>query len=520
MKRNETGPTVQPSLPKPPQAPRKPSPRNNISPMGNTPPQGAQINFKPRQQPQAQISFQSQQHAQAAVKPMPQHAQASGKPMQQHRQAAVKSSQQHTPTAAKLTQQRAQTTVRPKQKTQDRFPPFHQARSPEPGKSMIPKQDPGTARVQAGPNKPVRTAPATMTASDVARKTQPQQEQGKTTAARPAGTAPARFEGAASSEKTPSSRVKLLKKILSDPKSRVAVLLSLLFLLLLLFVLSPIFIIRELVHPKLYFHDFEEISRISGLHPGQHFIQGLGGNLDSFLTGRYLKAESSIRESFPELKKIDIRLDFPGKIHFDLEERIPIAFIQNGEEAVMIDRDGVACGLTSTLPAGLPAIRGISVVSMKIGEKLTVDAPNDLQRCIAVMSALVEADFERHSGEPLLPHVEEIHSSGYRRVLLRIKPDQEKEKLSVNCSNNAYLKDHFIWLSEVLEAGILKGKLPGTLDLSGKQQVYKPEGEGQNREKREWIWQEQQSTPEEEEAAYEAAMEAANADVESEETEP
>lgn len=486
MKRNETGTTVQPSIPKPPQAPGKPSPQNNISPQRNTSPQGAQINFKPRQQPQAKTSVKSmQQHPQAAVKPMQQHA---------------------------------QTTVRPKQKAQDSFPPFHQARSPESGKSMVPKQDPGTARVQAGQNKPVRTAPAAMTSPDPAQMAQPRQ--GKTTAARPAGTAPARFTGEAPSGKTPFSPIKLFKKILGDPKRRVALLLASLFLLLLLFVFSPIFTIRELVHPKLYFHDFEEISRISGLHSGQHFIQGLGGSLDGFLTGRYLQAESSIGESFPELKKIDIRLDFPGKIHFDLEERIPIAFIQNGEEAVMIDRDGVACGLTSTLPEGLPAIRGISVVSMKIGEKLTVDAPNDLQRCIAVMSALVEADFERHSGEPLLPHVEEIHSSGYRRVLLRIKPDQEKEKLSVNCSNNAYLKDHFIWLSEVLEAGILKGKLPGTLDLSGKQQVYKPEGEGQNKEQRDWLWQDQQSTPEEEEAAYEAAMEAANANAEAAETEP
>ena len=504
MKRNEAGPAVRSSVPGPERFVEKTKSQNTKDPS-----QRAQVSYKPPQQRVQSSRMPLQQKGQKKPgMPTQQRVQSSRMPLQQKDQKK----------SGMPTQQHVQTTVRPMQQAQDKFPPRHQGKFPEPGKSMIPTQDPGTARVQAGQNKQVRTTPAAMSSPDSAQRAQPRQ--GKTAATRPVRTAPAKYEGAAPSKKTPSSRVELLKKILGDPKIRVAVLLSLLFLLLLLFVFSPIFTIRELVHPKLYFHDFEEISRISGLHSGQHFIQGLGGSLDGFLTGRYLQAESSIREAFPELKKIDIRLDFPGKIHFDLEERIPIAFIQNGEEAVMIDRDGVACGLTSTLPEGLPAIRGISVVSMKIGEKLTVDAPNDLQRCIAVMSALVEADFERHSGEPLLPHVEEIHSSGYRRVLLKIKPDQEKEKLSVNCSNNAYLKDHFIWLSEVLEAGILKGKLPGTLDLSGKQQVYKPEGEGQNKEQRDWLWQDQQSTPEEEEAAYEAAMEAANANAEAAETEP
>lgn len=279
-----------------------------------------------------------------------------------------------------------------------------------------------------------------------------------------------------------------------------------------IFLLSPLFHIEKIEMNPVFFLNKEDVLTTSGLKDNQHFLQSYGGSLDAVLTGRYLKAEQRIMKAYPQLKGVEIRLHFPGEIKINIKERIPIAFLQIQDGAVMIDREGIVCGIESTLPQGLPVIKGISVVSMEMGKHLVVDAPEDLNRCIAVMSALVEADFERQSADPLLPEIKEIRSSGYRRVNLRMIPRGTDKVLTVACSDSSYLKNHFIWLSEVLAAGIIQEKLPGTLDLIGKQQVFMPDKKHVNDDTG-YVWQDNQMTPQEqayaEEQAYKRQLEEA-----------
>lgn len=262
-------------------------------------------------------------------------------------------------------------------------------------------------------------------------------------------------------------------------------------LLLLLFLFLPLFRIDSLKSEyPLFFHDFEELKEKSGLREGQHFLQGYGGSVRGLLTGRYTQAEKAVLAAYPGMKELKIRLHFPGQISFEAEERIPIAYMQNGDRIVLLDSEGIACSSTDDLPRGLPVIRGLEVVSMTLGQAIISNSDSDLAQCVAVMSAIAEADFERQSENPLLPQIKEIRSSGYQRVLLKLNPNGDDRVLSVSCTSERSLKDDFIWLSKVLEANVLQDKLPGTLDIYGKQLVYRPEG-GKREEGKQYIWQDE-----------------------------
>ena len=258
-------------------------------------------------------------------------------------------------------------------------------------------------------------------------------------------------------------------------------------LIVLLFFVLPTFRVQEIIFTKeLIFSPRSEVLALSELEEGQHFLRGYGGSINALLTGRYLKAEEAIRKQYPQFKEVEVRLQFPNKVIFNIQERVPIAYMKSGERIVTLDKDAVVCGVLQSKPSALPLITGIDIVSMALGETLTTNADKDLSHCVAVMGALAESDKEIITDRKLLPAVEEIRSTGYQRILLTMKPIEDK-RLTVACTGKYNLKDDFIWLSKVLEAGVLDDKLPGTLDIYDDRLVFSPEGE---REEEEIVWAE------------------------------
>lgn len=282
-----------------------------------------------------------------------------------------------------------------------------------------------------------------------------------------------------------------VRVIRSDKQIRFLLIATLVLLSLILFIFLPWFRIQRMETAiPLYFNNFEDLVEKSGLREGQHFLKGYGGSLQGILTGRYMQAEEKILAAYAGIKDLKVKLHFPGVVSFEAEERIPIAFMQNGDRVVLLDREGIACDVSANIPHGLPVIRGIEVVSMTLGQPITSNSDDDLAQCVAVMSAIAEADFERQSENPLLPHIDEIRSSGYQRVVLKLYPEGQDKLLSVRCTSQRSLKDDFIWLSKVLESGVLHDKLPGTLDIYGKQLIYRPDKNTQ-KEVDEYVWQDE-----------------------------
>ncbi len=271
--------------------------------------------------------------------------------------------------------------------------------------------------------------------------------------------------------------------------------------LLIIFALAPVFRFQRLDSNDLFLHTREELLEASGLHMGQHFLRSYGGSMHALLTGRYEGAEANILQAFPELRSLSVYYKFPSTLYFEAEERIPLAFLDVNDTYVTVDRFGVVTGSYQDLPQGLPAIRGIEPVQMRVGEPIKTNADEALKSCVAVMAALVEADFERPGGTLLLPQTKEIRSSGYQRILLTFQPEGSTDPLRVTCSSTQALKEDFLWLKRVLDSKVLQDKLPGNLDIYGSQLVFRPyklnaqgeeEASGQD-----YIWQDDIFVPQE-----------------------
>lgn len=237
----------------------------------------------------------------------------------------------------------------------------------------------------------------------------------------------------------------------------------------------PLFRIQRIEIQKTYFVPEQRILELSGLHLNQHMFSGYGGSVNAWLTGRYLAAEERIHKAYPQLQHLRVSLHFPGELRISFSERVPVAFLQAPDSCVLIDRDGKVLALVDKAPGTLPVIKGLEVISAKVGEKIQVDVPEQLERTISVLSALVEADREDTGMTPLIPQILEIRPSAYEQIYLKVKT-HAGHILSVTCTQNQYLAGHFIWLRRVLQGGSLDKAGPGTLDLSGKNQVFRPLG--------------------------------------------
>ncbi|MDO5015557.1 MAG: hypothetical protein Q4E09_00865 [Eubacteriales bacterium] len=244
----------------------------------------------------------------------------------------------------------------------------------------------------------------------------------------------------------------------------------------------PAFRLQNIESNNLYFTHLEDLLVDSGLRKGEHFLLAYEGSFNGLLTGRYRKAEQRLEAANAQIRQVEISYHFPSILRFEVEERIPVAFLDVDDLYVTLDRFGVACASYKEIPQGLPAIRGQSVIKMRLGEPIVTNADDDLKACIAVMSAIVEADFESQSEMTLLTQVKEIRSSGYQRIVLKLAPKADAGVLTVSVTSESNLKQDFLWLKRVLDSGVLEGKLPGSLDIFGSQLVFRPDSPTKNQD--------------------------------------
>lgn len=288
-------------------------------------------------------------------------------------------------------------------------------------------------------------------------------------------------------EKKAEEKLEINLKALKDKRFRRVLVISALVVMLLMFIALPVFRIQHFSSNPLRFLDESRLLTISGLQRNQHFLSGLL-NVDfaKTLRGRYVKAEERIKEQIPQVRDVEVKLAFPGRIHFYVLERLPVAAIQIPDGVILMDRDGMALDVKDKVPDAVPVITGLQVKRAMIGSQVEVDLPRELSRALMILSSLVEADQSSQGELQLMPLLEEIRPASYQRVVLRLKLPESGKDLNLSCSQNVYLTNHFVWLRRVLAAGILDDRVPGTLDLSGRYQIFKPLDTGEEEPAYHW----------------------------------
>ncbi len=288
-------------------------------------------------------------------------------------------------------------------------------------------------------------------------------------------------------QKKEDNRIEINLSALKDKRFRRVLVISAVVVLLLMFIVLPVFRIQHFSSNPLRFADEFRLLKISGLQRNQHFLSGLL-NVDfaKTLRGRYVKAEDRIKEEIPQVRDVEVKLAFPGRIHFYVLERLPVAAIQIPDGVILMDRDGMALDVKDEVPDAVPVITGLQVQKAMIGSQVEVDLPRELSRALMILSSLIEADQSSQGELQLMPLLEEIRPASYQRVVLRLKLPESGKDLNLSCSQNVYLTNHFVWLRRVLAAGILDDRVPGTLDLSGRYQIFKPLDTGEEEPAYQW----------------------------------
>jgi cell division septal protein FtsQ len=237
----------------------------------------------------------------------------------------------------------------------------------------------------------------------------------------------------------------------------------------------PVFHLSELEVSQLRTISREEIISLSGLTQGQHLLAGLGGTASHWFSLRYAITERRLLDAVPTIKSVTVRMDFPGKIQIDIDERIEVAYIRIPDGCVMIDKDGVALSILPAPPGEIPVIEGVTVASMTLGKPLTVDVPSALHSAMTLMGAIIDADQDERTDLRLLPQIRKIMPIGGRQLYLTVVLPNTGEELSVEAETGSEQREDMLWLRFALGQGVFDGRGKGVLDLTGSRKTFTPD---------------------------------------------
>jgi cell division septal protein FtsQ len=220
----------------------------------------------------------------------------------------------------------------------------------------------------------------------------------------------------------------------------------------------------------------QKIIETSGLITGQHLLNGLGGSMRKLFEFRYGSAEEAISAQIPYVESARVELVFPGRVDITVDERIEVAYLAIPDGCVMIDKEGYALSIVSEKPDDIPVIEGIKVVSLSLGQPLTVSVTESMQGAVTLMGAIIDADRDQRIDLKLMDHVKIIRPAGGNLSYLTISIPGSGEELNVLSELGSGLADDMIWLRFALDQQVLGGYGKGILDLTGEKRIFRPDG--------------------------------------------
>lgn len=213
----------------------------------------------------------------------------------------------------------------------------------------------------------------------------------------------------------------------------------------------------------------------SGIASGQHLFRELGGSPRQWLTLRYGPVEQRLAATFPYIRSVTVQMDFPGQISIDVTERIEVAYVAIPDGCVMIDKDAVALRILAEPPEAIPVIEGVSVTSLVLGSPLDVNVPEAMHSAVTIMGAIIEADKDTRTDQPLLRQVRKIRPVGGRQLYLTLALPDNSRELIVAAETGSDQQEDMLWLRFAMAQGALDNLGKGILDLTGSRRVFVPD---------------------------------------------
>jgi len=253
--------------------------------------------------------------------------------------------------------------------------------------------------------------------------------------------------------------------------------LSAILLSAILIVMLPQFYIKQIDIVGCNKISKEEILSSSGLAVGEHLFRNLGGGIIQLFTLRYGNIEKELRNDYPYINNINIRIIFPSKVLISLEERQKIGYAELPDGYAVIDTAGIVVELCEgTAPSGVPLMEGLPVRSSALGEKIDMTEGKGLNTCITVLNAILVADENKskNSDFSLMKCVRSVRAlQGGTTFITLVLPSTQKELLIRIGSLKNILED-MSWLRYAAEQNKFDSVGDGVLDMTGEEYTFRP----------------------------------------------
>ncbi len=219
----------------------------------------------------------------------------------------------------------------------------------------------------------------------------------------------------------------------------------------------------------------EDIMIKTHIRTGEHILSGVSGSLADIFSLRHPDKEKLIKETFPYVKEVTVRSEFPSVLSVILEERIEVAYISIQDGFLIIDADGVALEVMNrTMTPAVPVIEGLIVRSIDLGSVAEVDKQDYLKQTAVVLTCVFNADMDTRAEIRLLDTITAIRPVGENTAYMKLTLPDEGGILNVKVAASDDICEDMLWLRFALSQRKLNGLGEGILDLTTSQRVFVP----------------------------------------------
>ncbi len=254
------------------------------------------------------------------------------------------------------------------------------------------------------------------------------------------------------------------------------------------FLLSPLFNMKTInVVGAKHYQEEEIVEALSDIN-NKNFLISLFkhtpfSHLDYIFKGRIYNIEQKLLFDKPYIKTVTVSFSFPGTGEVVIQERIPIFYIQAGDEYLLVDTEGFVLEATSSVDKeNFPVVQGIEVSDYRVGNSLAGKGTDpQLEMAIKLCNGMKQIKLSDGL-------VDIIDVSSVNRIWMFVKPS-----LSICLGNEDDMNVKLSALKEILLSGY-GGDSNGIIDFTnGKNPIFKenpeiedilpgegilPEGEG------------------------------------------
>jgi len=261
-------------------------------------------------------------------------------------------------------------------------------------------------------------------------------------------------------------------------KKRILLYLTIFIIVTLLVLISPLFSIKNVVIESSVDKTLEE-SSLTEIESHLDSTKGKNGylfvlnNMDGISNIRYFfgmrakNVEESLIFSFPKLKNINVKFDFPNSLNVTYDLREEAYFINDSGTYICADSEGFILGVYSDNEKNLPVVNGIKLESYKIGQFVSSENKEQIKALKNVFSEINQSDL--NSEFKLSECIEIVDVTEYNKIWIFIN-----DNLAVSIGSLDNIEYKIPALKEILQVNDMLNK-KGLIDFTvSSDPVFRP----------------------------------------------